>query len=129
LVLSVYLFSALLPLLYSTKSANAEEAYAYAPLATVQRSIREQKLWLIPSDEQSSDSASTPGAQILLKKKRAITPSFKEIVPKLFPQDAGFPNFDPSFKLSCVFLHVPDNALNSPNGFSYYHSGVSPPSA
>jgi hypothetical protein len=129
LVLSIYLFSAFLPLLYSTRSANAEEDYAYASLSTVRRSIIEQNLWLVPSDEQNADSSSDPAAHILLKKKRAIAPSFKEIVSKLLAQYANFPGFDPSFKISCVLLQIPDNALSCPNGFSYYHSGISPPSA
>lgn len=127
LVLSIYLSSALLPLLYSTKSANAEEDHAYASHSTVRRSIIEQNLWLVPSDEQNSDSSSAPAAHILLKKKRAIAPSFKEFVPRLFLQYANFPDFDPSFKISYALMQIPSNALNCPNGFSYYHSGMSPP--
>lgn len=127
LVLSIYLSSALLPLLYSTKSANADEDHAYPSHSTVLRSIIEQNLWLVPSDEQNADSSSAPDAHILLKKKRAIAPSFKEIVPRLFLHYANFPDFDPSLKISYVLMQIPSNALNCPNGFSYYHSGMSPP--
>jgi hypothetical protein len=130
LVLSIYIFYSLFPLLYATRAANAEEAdYAYASPSTVQRSMLEQNLLLVPSGEQDSDSPSAPAAHILLKKKRAIAPSFKEIVPKLILQFAKFTDFEPSLKIAFVFQQVPFDTLTCPNGFPYYHSGKSPPSA
>lgn len=130
LVLSIYIFHVLFPLLYSTGSANAEAAdYAYASPSTVQRSILEQNLLLVTSGEQDSDSPSAPAAHILLKKKRAIAPSSKEIVPKLILQFAKFTDFEPSLKIAVVFQQIPFDTLNCPNGFPYYHSGISPPSA
>ncbi len=109
LVLGFYFSYAFLPLLYSTRSAQAE-AWAddtYASLSTVQRSILEQSLLFVSSEEQGEHS-STSSSHILLKKKRAIAPSFKEIVPKLFSHYANFSGFDPSFKISCVLLQIPE---------------------
>jgi hypothetical protein len=126
LVLSVYLFYALLPLLYSTRSAEERANYAYAALPTVQRSILGQRQLLVPVEEQDAHDSS---AQVLLKKKRAIAPSFKQIIAKLFPHFAKFPAFEPSFKISLVPLQIPDNTPHCPNGFPYYHSGISPPPA
>jgi len=130
LVLSIYIFYATFPLLYATSGANAEEAdYAYASPSTVQRSILEQNLLLVSSGEQDVDSPLDPAAHILLKKKRAIATSFKEIVPKLISQFVKFSDFEPSFQIAFVFMHIPFDTLNCPNGFTYYHSGISPPSA
>ena len=130
LVLSIYIFHVLFPLLYSTRGANAEEAdYAFASPVTVQRSILEQNLLLVSSGELDIDSPSTPAAQILLKKKRALASSFKEMVTKLISQFTKLSDFEPSLKIAFVFLQSPFDNLNCPNGFPYYHSGISPPSA
>jgi hypothetical protein len=124
-VLCIYLLYALLPLLYSTRSENAKDPadYAYISLSAVQRT--KQNLLLLPAEVPSSAS----DADVLLKKKRAIAPSFKDTVAKLFPQYVRFSHFEPSFKISFVPLQIPDHTLSCPEGFPYYHSGTSPPSA
>ncbi len=130
LVLGFYFSYAFLPLLYSTRSAQAEDWAddTYASLSTVQRSILEQSLLFVSSEEQGEHSSAS-SSHILLKKKRAIAPSFKQIIAKIIPQLAKFSDFEPSFKISLVPLQIPDDTPNCPNGFPYYHSGISPPSA
>lgn len=131
LVLSFYLFYALLPLLYSTGSAQTEDwpDHAYASLSHVQRPVLEQNLLLVPAEEQDADDSSADAAHVLLKKKRAIAPSFKQIIAKIFPQVAKFSDFEPSSKIALSPVQTPDDSPNCPNGFPYYHSGISPPSA
>jgi len=130
LVLCVYLFYTLFPLFYSVRGTNAEGGgYVNPSSSTVQRSIAGKDLLLVPSGERDLDGSSAPVEQILLKKKRALAPSFKEIVPKLFTQYVNLPDFDPSFKIASGLMQIPVSAQNCQNGFSYYHSGISPPSA
>ncbi len=129
LVLSFYLFYALLPLLYSTRSAQQETLsdHNYTSLTHVQLQVLEQNLRFVPAEDQDADDSSA--GHVLLKKKRAIAPSFKDIIEKLFPHYAKFSDFESSFKISIVPLQIPDDTSNCPNGFPYYHSGISPPSA
>jgi hypothetical protein len=129
-VLGFYLFYALLPLLYSTESAYAEEQadYAQSSHSTVQRSILEQKLLLVADEDNAEDASGC--AQILLKKKRAIAPSFKELVPKLFPLLTKFCDLHPDdVKPSFAPLQISDQTPSCPKGFQRYHSGIAPPSA
>lgn len=130
LVLGFYLFYALLPLLYSAGSEQAEDrANASASLSPVQQSIFERTLLLVPAEDQDTHDSSAARSRILLKKKRAIPPSAKEIVAKLLPQQyAKFYGFELSFKISPAPPSIA-GTRKSPNGFRFYHSGISPPSA
>jgi hypothetical protein len=128
-VLTFYLLYALLPLMYSTGSVNAG-AWADGASASVSadhRSILDQDMHLVAREGQSEHS-SDPFGHILLKKKRAIAPSFKEIVTKLFPQYAGSAYPEHAFKLSFVLEQMSEDSPHSPCGFLFLHSGVSPPS-
>jgi hypothetical protein len=129
-VLGIYLLYALLPLLYATRSANAvETAYASPPPSTAGRSIVDKDLLLVPSGDQDPDGPASSAEHVLLKKKRALAPSFNELLPKLISQYAKFSDCEPPCAIFYLLLRSPDNPLNSPTGFAYYHSGVSPPSA
>ncbi len=119
LLLGFYLFYSLCPLLYSVGMARAEEgqgnnwrpAAAGHPISTEwsQAGVR---------SEIASDS------WVLLTKKRAISASFRGLVnkPPLSPvNNAG------KILSTIVAQPEPQEATTCPDGFHYYHSGLSPP--
>jgi hypothetical protein len=129
-VFGFYLCYALLPLLYSTTVDNAESLIdpAYASPLSAQPSILNQNLFLIAAEDRHTASAPAT-AEVLLKKKRAITPSVKNTGARLFSHSERFTRFASSFKNSFLLWRTPVHALNCPDGFPYYYSGISPPSA
>ncbi len=120
LLLGFYLFYSLCPLLYSVGAARAEEGKesrwqieeTFEPAATAREQTR-------VGSEASSDSA-----QVLLIKKRAISPTSKGIVGKL-----TFCPVRNSFDAGSKTLMPPvtGKATTCPGGFQFYHSGISPP--
>ncbi len=120
LLLGFYLFYSLCPLLYSVSAARAEEGkenYWQIEAAFEPASAKEQTRF---TSEAASDSA-----QVLLIKKRAISPSSKGLVGKLTLCPVRN-SFDSGSKT--LVLPVNGMATTGPGGFPFYHSGVSPPS-
>lgn len=128
-VLGFYLFYALLPLLYSTSmNAGGCPGSAYSGLHASEQAVLDQELQLVPAHESTADPSGS-AAQILLKKKRAIAPSSKEMAVKLFSLFAAFAHVDPTVKASFISVPAAHPAVTCPNGFQRYHSGASPPVA
>ncbi len=119
LLLGFYLFYSLCPLLYSVSAARAEEGKENSwqiEAAFEPASAKEQTR---VTSEAASDSA-----QVLLIKKRAISPSSKGLVGKLTLCPVRN-SFDSGSKT--LALPVTGMAATGPGGFPFYHSGVSPP--
>lgn len=126
-VLAFYLLYALLPLLYSTGSVHAETAStgsAYQSVTVRDVSVPEQDLLPGVLEDQGGSSA-----HILLKKKRAISPSFNKIAATSALQYAQYAHFKFLSTTAVVPSKMPDGSPDCPDGFSYYHSGASPPAA
>ncbi len=121
-LLGFYLFYSLCPLLYSVSTARAEEGQecnwqieaAFEPASTAKEQTK------------FSSGAESDTAQVLLIKKRAISPSSKEIVGKLTLCPVRN-SFDAASK--ALVPPVTSHAVTCTDGFQFYHSGVSPPSA
>jgi hypothetical protein len=123
-----YLFYAILPLLYTTESVIADEnlfvGHAFEAPSPHADSTQG---WLLVSAGQQDDHEESTGADILLRKKRAIAPS-KDALEKLLPRFIAYTDLERLFTGSFVPLQTPTDVLNRPVGFSYCHSGISPPS-
>jgi hypothetical protein len=120
LVLSVYLCYSLFPLLYSLDVASPE--YQRGIRSSVHDDGTEPHIALLQS---ADESAAAPGSCVLLKKKRAISISFK-ILPHTAATVSGLAS---AFETCDKAYRVLDDRSDCPNGFRFYHSGVSPPSA
>ena len=120
LLLGFYLFYSLCPLLYSVNTARAEEGKescwqieaAYEPVSAVQEQA------------EIRSNAESDSAQVLLIKKRAISPSSKGIAGKLTLCPVRN-SLDSGSK--AVVPPVTGKASTCPGGFQFYHSGTSPP--
>ena len=123
-----YLFYAILPLLYTTESVIADEnlpvGHAFEAPGTHADSRQGRQLVSAGQQEDPEDSA---GADILLRKKRAIAPS-KDALEKLLPRFIAYTDLERLFTVSFVPRQTPTDVQNRPIGFSYCHSGISPPS-
>jgi hypothetical protein len=132
LVLSFYLFHALSPLLYSAGGAHAadqSESRPDASLTGYKPSPAEHPRYLEPAQDKDGDSSSAPSSRVLLKKKRALATSSKDVIAKLSQHYAKFSHFTPPSEIANITLPIPEHRPICPNGFQLYHSGTSPPSA
>ncbi len=121
LLLGFYLFYSLCPLLYSVSAARAEEGKENSwqiEAAFKPASAKEQTR---VTSEAASDSA-----QVLLIKKRAISPSSKGLAGKF-----SLCPVRNSLDAGSNVLIPPDTQKTTtcPGGFQFFHSGISPPSA
>jgi hypothetical protein len=132
LVLSFYLFYALSPLMYSLESAQADEQSGNLPgisLTKSQPSVADQNLLLTMSPKEDEDSSSGPVSRVLLKKKKAVSASFKSIIGQLSLCCVKFLEFAPSSEIATIATRIPGDRPICPHGFQLCHSGISPPSA
>jgi hypothetical protein len=132
LVLSFYLFHALFPLLYSIESAQAEEQSGTLPGSSITASqpfVVDQCLLSATSSKEGEDSSSAPASRVLLKKKRAVPASCKNIIEKLSLRYAKYLELARSSGLVTISARVSEDCPICPHGYQRYHSGISPPSA
>lgn len=133
LVLGFYLFHALSPLLYIVENAQAEEGLWGNQqdfiLADYRSLAAEQNLLLKPSPGEEENPSSSPASRVLLKKKRALPASFKNIIEKLSLRYAKLFECEPPSEIALDIENIAGDNPNCPNGFQFYHSGTSPPSA
>lgn len=132
LVLSFHLFHALSPLLYSAgdaHTADQSESQPETSLTGYKPSLAEYRMYLEPAQDKDRDSSSAPCSRVLLKKKRALATSFKDVIAKISQHDAKFSDFTPSSEIANIPLRIPGHSPICTNGFQFYHSGISPPSA
>lgn len=130
LVLGFYLFYALAPLMYSITEAQAEEQSGSMPdlsLAAPEHLVVDRG----PSSaalRQGDDSSPSAASHVLLKKKRAVPASLKNIIETLSLREAKLFECAPSFDIAKISTSIPDDRPVCPHGFQLCHSGISPPS-
>jgi hypothetical protein len=131
LVVGFHLFYALSPLLYSAENAQPEaqlKAGSAAYRAGGKLFVSDRALFLAPVAEKEEDS-SAPASRVLLKKKRALPASFKDMIRKLSSCQARFADSRPFMGIVIATVRVPCYSPRCSKGFTLYYSGASPPSA
>jgi hypothetical protein len=133
LVLGFYLFYALSPLMYSIESAQAADQSENQTCASFtdyrSRAVDDRNLLLVTAHEEDGDSTSVPVSRVLLKKKKAVSASFKSIIGRLSLCYVKFFEYVPSSDIANGSTRISDECPICPRGFQRYHSGISPPSA
>lgn len=132
LVLIFYLVHVVFPLLYS---ADAARAYDGTGTPTDISSARQDPSrpdlagLSAVSRDQGEDDASADPSGILLKKRRALSSSFKDLFSKASLQVSKISTVEFSFGTTGIPVATPVSIPICPNGFPFRHSGPSPPSA
>jgi hypothetical protein len=130
LVLGFYLFYALAPLLYSVADAQVEEQPGGLPGLTL---VASETFFVDQSPSSASlkqgDDSSPSASRVLLKKKRAVPASVKNIIETLSMCAVKLFESAPSSDITKIFTSIPDDRPVCPHGFQLCHSGISPPSA
>ena len=128
LVLAFYVFYSIFPLLYCVGICPTDDqslSSLSTRLTAAGHSSAPQDL--LKTDSDVKDVSSEPVSLVLLKKKRAIVLSFKEIIGKLPYRYAKFSEGTPSQLVTGFALSSDtDNPVCS-KGYPFYHSGMSPP--
>jgi hypothetical protein len=133
LVLGLYFFHAISPLLYSAEGGQTEEQPGYqldvTPAGSLPLTVDQYQQMPAPSLEKDGSSPSVPSTLVLLKKKRILPPSAKYILDVLYLKNAKSFDIDPSLEPVNFSLPFSDESPVCPHGYHLYHSGISPPSA
>jgi hypothetical protein len=122
LVLCFYLFYSLFPLLYCLEFSHPGDQFVFQFSDFDEQHGNRENGFALQAG-QREDSSSTPLSYVLLKKKRALTISFK-VLPQLAVMFSGFA---PVFGTNETATQVLDVRVKSSGGFQFYHSGISPP--
>jgi len=128
LILAIYTFHAVFPLLYSIENAREVTQSKIQPefVTTDSRSLGGVALRLVsPTHDQNGDDSDFP---VLLKKRRTITSSSKDLVEQLALLCSALPPVSLFNEGASILLCVTDDRPICPHGFQLCHSGVSPPS-
>lgn len=116
--------------MYSIADAKAEEQSESLPgfsLRAPQPLFVEQRL-STASLKQSDDSSPSDASRVLLKKKRAVPASFKNIIETLSLCEVKLFECAPSSDITKISTIATDDRPVCPHGFQLCHSGISPPS-